>query len=114
MPHRAQSNSDGELLADVPELTLDDLKTACGLSMTEIIAYVGEGIVEPTGRDPAEWRFSRVSLITVRRARRLERDLGLNAAGAALALDLMAEIESLKCRLARFEPGGRTTSLDDA
>jgi chaperone modulatory protein CbpM len=35
---------------------------------------------------------------------RLQRDLDINLAGVALALDLMKEIETLRDRLCRFEP----------
>ena len=92
-----------DLVSDIPELTLGDLSGACGLTVEHINAYVAEGIIEPHGSSPGEWRFSQISLVRVRRARRLERDLGLNIAGLALALDLMTQIENLKSRLARFE-----------
>jgi chaperone modulatory protein CbpM len=71
--------------------------------MEQITAYTEHGIIEAHGSRQAEWRFSHVSIIRLRRAKRLERDLGLNAAGIALALDLMAEIETLKSRLIRLE-----------
>jgi chaperone modulatory protein CbpM len=34
---------------------------------------------------------------------RLQRDLGVNVAGVALALDLLEEIERMQTRLRRFE-----------
>ena len=61
--------------------------------------------------EPAQWRFTQMSLVTLRRAGRLERDLRLNAAGVALALELMDEIEHLKRRLARFEQAERAGNL---
>jgi chaperone modulatory protein CbpM len=36
-------------------------------------------------------------------ALRLKRDLGVNIAGAALAIDLLEELEELRARLQRFE-----------
>ena len=118
MPHKTHSNNEagqsgggGDFLADVPEFSLDDLCRACGLTVTQIHAYVEEGIVDPEGREPAQWRFTQMSLVTLRRAGRLERDLRLNAAGVALALELMDEIEHLKRRLARFEQAERAGNL---
>jgi chaperone modulatory protein CbpM len=35
----------------------------------------------------------------------LQRDLDINVAGAALVLDLLDELESLRARLRRFEEG---------
>jgi hypothetical protein len=43
------------------------------------------------------------------RAMRLRRDLGLNLAGAVLACELLARIDELETRLARYEsPGDRS------
>jgi chaperone modulatory protein CbpM len=41
--------------------------------------------------------------VRVQKAHRLERDLGLNPAGAALALDLMAQIDELKTQIRRLQ-----------
>ena len=67
-----------------------------------VVTLVEEGIVEPRGRDPARWRFQGVSVRRVRCAVRLERDLGVNVAGAALALDLLDELQLLRARLQRL------------
>ena len=45
------------------------------------------------------WRFSGTTLPQVARALRLQRDLELNPAGVAFALDLLSEIEDLRKRL---------------
>jgi len=103
MAQQSRSGGSSDLVTDVPELTLEDLCESCRISETAILEYVAEGIVKPHGRKRVEWRFSCVSVIEVRRALRLERDLGLNPAGVALALQLMDEIEDLKARLARAE-----------
>ena len=70
-------------------------------SAERVRRLVDEGIVEPVGRKPAEWRFTRVSVTRVRFAERVARDLDVNTAGAALALDLLDEIERLRARLRR-------------
>ena len=92
-----------DIVTGTPELTLADLCRATGLPKRKIIAYVQEGIVAPAGRDETEWRFSRLSLIETGRARRLERDFGLNSSGTALVIDLLDQIRDLETRLRRLE-----------
>ena len=106
MPDKKQPLASGDLVTKTPELTLADLCECCGLTEELITTYVSEGIIEPHGSGKMQWRFSRIHLIEVRRASRLERDLGLNAAGVALALDLMDDIKELKRRLLQYERHG--------
>lgn len=81
------------------ELTLVQLSQACGQPAEWILELVEEGIIEPIGRDRAHWRFRARSLRRVQVVQRLERDLGVNLAGAALALELLEEVEQLRKRL---------------
>lgn len=91
----------------VPEedfhLTLGDLCRACQISAEQALALVDEGIIEPTGPEPSLWRFQVLSIRRVRCAYRLTQDLGVNLAGAALAVELLEEIEQLRMRLRRLE-----------
>ena len=80
-------------------LTLGQLCRACGVHADWIISLVEEGIIEPQGEDIRLWRFSGASLVRARSALRLQRDLGVNLAGIALALDLMEELESLRAQI---------------
>jgi chaperone modulatory protein CbpM len=93
----------GILLDERTELSLKELSRACSGSTEWVIELVGEGVLEPVGRDEAHWRFSGTSLLRARAAMRLQRDLDINLAGVALALDLIDEIETLRGRLCRFE-----------
>lgn len=93
----------GDLIGEDEEITLEQLCRACELSEQEIIQLVDQGILEPMGPEPAEWRFVSVSLRRVRITRNLQRDLGVNAPGAALALELLEEIEELRSRLQHLE-----------
>jgi chaperone modulatory protein CbpM len=93
----------GEVLDEEIELTLGELSWACQLPVERVFELVEEGVIEPLGRDPAHWRFLGVSVRRVRCAQRLQRDLRVNVAGAALALDLLDELERLRARLRRFE-----------
>jgi chaperone modulatory protein CbpM len=97
-----QPNRHAEILDDL-ELTLVQLCQICQLPTERIFALVEEGIVEPLGDEPNQWRFRSVTITRIQRAHRLERDLGVNMAGVALALDLLEEIDQLKRRLQRFQ-----------
>jgi len=94
----------GLSLDEVECLTLRDLCRACGVHAEWVIALVDEGILEPSGGDPLHWRFPGASLRRMEVARRLQEDLELNLAGVALALELMDQIEQLRCRLRVAEP----------
>ncbi len=96
----------GDVLEDNMEITLAELCRICRVPAERVFDLVEEGIAEPLGPDPRYWRFQGVSVLRVRCALRLENDLGINAAGAALALDLLDEIESMRSRLSRLEDLG--------
>ena len=80
-------------------LSLDELCRACGTQPEQLAALVDEGVIVPDGSVPQSWRFSGMQLRRARVAVRLQRDLGVNTAGAALALQLLEEIEALRERL---------------
>jgi chaperone modulatory protein CbpM len=92
-----------ELVEEDMELSLADLCRACQLPAERVFELVDEGVIEPVGREPARWRFRAVSVRRVRCVQRLERDLGVNVAGAALVLDLLDELERLRGRLRRTD-----------
>lgn len=87
------------ILEEQAQLTLADLCHACVVRAEQIIGLVDAGVLEPQGREPADWRFGGASLHRARTALRLQRDLDIDLAGAALALELLDEIESLRTRL---------------
>lgn len=89
----------GQILEKEIELTVDELSRACSVQVQRIMELVEEGLIEPMGPEPRQWRFAGPSLQRAGTALRLERDLGVNLAGAALALDLLDEIERLRARL---------------
>jgi chaperone modulatory protein CbpM len=92
----------GDVLEESNELSLADLCRACELSAERVFQLVEEGLIEPRGRNPKQWRFHGRNVRRVRCVLRLERDLGVNLAGAALALDLLEEVQQLRTRLSRF------------
>ena len=87
------------ILEEQTRLTLADLCRACAVHAERIIELVDAGVLEPQGREPARWIFTGASLHRARKALRLQRDLDIDLAGAALALELLDEIESLRSRL---------------
>jgi chaperone modulatory protein CbpM len=84
------------LLDDSVELSLAELCTACRVSEELVIDIVAEGIVEPLGGERAQWRFSGVAVARIQRVIRLQQDFDVNLSGAALALELLEEIERLR------------------
>jgi chaperone modulatory protein CbpM len=87
------------ILEEQTQLTLADLCGACAVQAERIIELVDAGVLEPQGREPAHWTFTGNSLHRARKALRLQRDLDIDLAGAALALELLDEIASLRTRL---------------
>jgi len=97
----------GLILEDQTELNLDDLCRACAAQAGRIVEMVDEGLLTPASPAPGEWRFTGVHLHRARVALRLESDLGVNLAGAALALELLDELDTLRARLLRLEASGQ-------
>jgi chaperone modulatory protein CbpM len=96
----------GVILDDSVSFSLGELCYASGLCAEEIISMVEEGLLEPQGSSPSAWSFSAESLRRLHIALRLQRDLQVNLAGAALVLDLLDELRILRERLRTFEPQG--------
>jgi chaperone modulatory protein CbpM len=86
----------GEVLEEGDLVSLDDLCRSCTVGTQTITTLVAEGILEPMGRDVEHWRFTVSSLRRVKTVIHLQRDLGVNLAGAALALDLLDRIAELE------------------
>ena len=83
-------------LDDSVEFTLTEICVACSVPEDFVIEIVAEGIVEPIGRDRAQWRFSGVALARMQRVIRLQQEFDVNLPGAALALELLEEVERLR------------------
>jgi chaperone modulatory protein CbpM len=96
---KTQTILTGIVVDEDAEFTLIELSQACGRSTEWIIELVEEGVIEPGGTDQADWRFRGTCLRRVQIAQRLESDLGVNLPGAALALELLDEVDRLRRRL---------------
>lgn len=91
----------GSVVEEEVQLTTIELCRACAASEQQIEVWVLEGVLQPSGESPDEWRFAGNSLARMRLATRLMRDLDLNTPGVALALDLLDRIAELETRLGR-------------
>ncbi|VAW76506.1 hypothetical protein MNBD_GAMMA14-1957 [hydrothermal vent metagenome] len=89
----------GILIDEQIRISLGDICRACSRHAEWVIELVDEGVLEPTGPSPEQWHFSPAALQRALVATRLQRDLGINLAGVALALDLLDEINTLRARL---------------
>ncbi len=89
----------GLLIDEESSFTLIELCQSCDARIEWIIELVDEGILEPSGHDTADWHFPGTSLKRARIVKRLQFDLKINIAGAALALDMMDEIEYMRAQL---------------
>lgn len=92
----------GDLVEDEVQFTLVELCRACAADTEQVIALVDEGVLTPSGAAAHEWRFGGAALRRARAALRLTRDLNLNAAGTALVLDLLDQIEALRAQIRRL------------
>ena len=97
MPDNDRNLLRGVLLDSRTTFTLVEFCSACGVEQRRVIEMVEEGVIEPIA-DQDDWQFHGEALLRAKRALRLVRDLGVNWPGAALALDLLEEIERLRRR----------------
>jgi chaperone modulatory protein CbpM len=101
MRHANMLSLRGQVVEEEIQLTLVELCQAVSAPEARVVAWVFEGVLEPVGEQPQDWRFSGPSLRRARLAERLTRDLEVNPAGVALALDLLDEIAALRAELQR-------------
>jgi chaperone modulatory protein CbpM len=89
----------GAIFEETALLTVKDLSRMCAVDERHIVEYVEEGVLHVVHIDTTEWHFTGAALRRARLALRLERDLELNLAGVALALELMEELEHVRREL---------------
>lgn len=99
---------EGVVLDELACFSLADLCRACATHAEHILALVDEGILTPLESPPLdvlphEWRFTGQQLRRAQVALRLQNDLGVNLAGAALAVQLIEERDALREQLQRLD-----------
>jgi chaperone modulatory protein CbpM len=86
----------GDIVEETVVLSVADLSRMMSVDERHIVEWVEEGVISVLQIDVSEWRFSGAALRRARIALRLQRDLGVNLPGVALALDLLEELEQLR------------------
>ncbi|MDF1584692.1 MAG: chaperone modulator CbpM [Methyloprofundus sp.] len=88
----------GVIVEDDESVSLSALCRCCSLPAEQVIGMVDQGIIEPLEPQVTSsyWQFSGESIIRVQAAIRLQRDLGINLPGTALALELLDEVKALR------------------
>lgn len=84
-------------------LTLAEVCRLCAIPADQLIDLVNEGLVTPVGQTPPEWHFPIQSVRSIQMACRLQQDLEVNLRGAALAVELIEEIRTLRTRVSVLE-----------
>lgn len=102
MPRETETIA-GLVLDETGELTLAEISRACHIHAEFVLTLVEEGILQPRGRRPADWRFPAAALARARLALRLQQDLDLNLAGCALAIELLEQLRQANQRIANLE-----------
>ncbi len=93
----------GSIVGEETMLTMVELCRACQASEREVELWLIEGVLQPAeGATREQWRFGAAALRRTRAAARLMHDLQINAAGVALALDLIERVDALESRLHRI------------
>jgi chaperone modulatory protein CbpM len=104
MTDKASTRIASEVIGEATLITFSELCVACNVSPDWVAGLVEQGAIEVVGPTQQEWRFTSFSLLRVAKAKRLERDLGLNLPGIALALDLLEQIDEMRARLRSLPP----------
>jgi|SRR6186713_3571575 len=94
---------DARLLGDADWIAVTDVCRLCLINITEVVELVELGVVVSRGPTPDEWSLPATSLPRLRIAARLIRDLGVNATGAALAVELLEARGDLERQVRRLE-----------
>lgn len=84
-------------------MTTAELCRFCNADEAWIVELVEHGVLEPEGPCFHEWVFRGSNIMRAKKAKRLGRDMGMNASGIAMVLDLLRERELLLKELARSD-----------
>lgn len=91
----------GEICDECDEITVIELCRICSVDEKLVDELIAEGILEPTSYSPETTVLPYSSVRRTRTVIRMQRDLGLNLPGAAVALDLIDRIHLLQARIGR-------------
>jgi len=89
-----------EILGSNKVYSLAQICDLCSLEQSIVLEYVEYDVIQPSAED--DLRFAQSQLDRLLKAIRLKRDLELNHAGVALALDLLETIDDLNREVNRL------------
>lgn len=99
MTEQENSLFEGQVIDESTEITIVQLCRRCAVEAELVERLVAEGIIEPSRQEGDMLYFPQSCTKRTRIVLRLRSDLGVNMAGAALALQLLDRIEKLQSRL---------------
>ncbi len=91
----------GTIFDEAAEITVVKLCEVCSVDQQLINDLIAEGILEPLDNGGEQTRLPYSSVRLTHTVVHLQRDLGINLAGAALALELLERIDKLRAQLRR-------------
>jgi chaperone modulatory protein CbpM len=90
----------GTIFDEDTDITVVELCELCCIDRPTVEQLIAEGILEPRyGKDSSDAQLPYSSVRITSIVVRLQRDLGVNLAGAALAIDLLQHIDELRAQL---------------
>ena len=92
-----------QVLTDSDWIAVTEICRVCRIDAGAVNELAELGLVSPRGSRPAEWEFPATVLPRLRVVGRLMRDLGLNASGAALAVELLEAQRELERQIRQLE-----------
>ena len=80
-------------------LSLQEITGSLQVTRETIFEILDEGIITAQKDEHEEWIFDHEAFRRIHTIIKLKRDLGVNLAGAALAIELLSEIDELRAQL---------------
>ena len=93
----------GQLIGESDWIAVTEICRVCRIDAGAVHELTELGLVAPRGSAPTEWEFPASALPRLRVVGRLMRDLGVNASGAALAVELLELRSELERRVRELE-----------
>lgn len=87
------------LLDESITLGFSEICTLCQVKDDLVREMIYEGVLIPEGSSQESWRFDGLAVKKIHITLRLQNDLRVNLPGAALALNLLEELEELRSQL---------------
>ncbi|QLH43558.1 MAG: MerR family transcriptional regulator [Coxiellaceae bacterium] len=93
----------GTVVDDQITYTIVEVCDICHIPVNEVRLLIEYGIVQPEGKMQQDWQFTLRELQRIQRALRLQRDLEIDLAGIALAIELLDEIDDMRNKVSLLE-----------